>query len=570
MTASASATRSLIAILLLGLLLGAVPIAAQLPSNTPLPETTDHIRGVVLSSLDKKPIARALVTSADQRYAALTDSEGRFAFDLRHPVPPASNNAGYRAPGIQFANVTLNLTKPGYLRRNANLRIDYATLNTPLQLTLTPEAVIRGRVYPSGGELPNFLQVQLRRKQVQDGTATWVPAGGVNVNPHGDFRFSDLQSGDYKVMTTSWTGPTGEPNHAAASVTGYPPTFQADALDLCSAPVLHVAPGQTGEANLTLRATTFYRVTVPIANVPERSGVGVLLGPDERADGYFLNFNFQAHRVQGYLPTGAYTVRVTVNGPTPNDGLRTATAPLNVASAPVAAQPVTLQSGPTIPILVRKEFTAQTQSTGPPVISVRMGQLNGPSLNLTLQPIGVNGTAANSQARPNSGDEGLALKGVAEGSYRAVIFPNRGYVASMTSNGVDLLHQLLVVRPGTTDAPIEVTLRDDAATLTGSIAAQTPLQPATQQWVYFIRTDLPFAQFLAETGAFVVNGRFTAGNLAPGEYLVLASTSQPLAAEYRNPEVLRDLKTKGTLVTLAPGQKADIQVPLLASPDEAN
>ncbi len=44
-----------------------------------------------------------------------------------------------------------------------------------------------------------------------------------------------------------------------------------------------------------------------------------------------------------------------------------------------------------------------------------------------------------------------------------------GYVAAVSSGGVDLLHNPLVVPPGGTSSPIEITLRDDGGTVEGAI-----------------------------------------------------------------------------------------------------
>jgi hypothetical protein len=69
----------------------------------------------------------------------------------------------------------------------------------------------------------------------------------------------------------------------------------------------------------------------------------------------------------------------------------------------------------------------------------------------------------------------------------------------------------------------------------------------------------------------VTNGSFTQPNLAPGHYLILASHDQQALfnLEYRNPDVLRDLTSQGTTVSLSPGQKDDIEVPLMPAPSSS-
>ena len=58
----------------------------------------DTIRGIVINSVTKEPVGRALVFSPDNRFATMTDSEGRFEFtlttnDASQPPIPAGASA---------------------------------------------------------------------------------------------------------------------------------------------------------------------------------------------------------------------------------------------------------------------------------------------------------------------------------------------------------------------------------------------------------------------------------------------------------------------------------------------
>ena len=73
-------------------------LAARLASAQTL-EGESHkntIGGTVINAVTRAPVPRALVTSADSRYAKLTDSEGHFEFDaseLAEPSRSFSNTA---------------------------------------------------------------------------------------------------------------------------------------------------------------------------------------------------------------------------------------------------------------------------------------------------------------------------------------------------------------------------------------------------------------------------------------------------------------------------------------------
>jgi hypothetical protein len=158
-----------------------------------------------------------------------------------------------------------------------------------------------------------------------------------------------------------------------------------------------------------------------------------------------------------------------------------------------------------------------------------------------------------------------------EGKYRVWVMPNRGYVASATSGGVDLLHKPLVVGAGGASAPIEITLRDDTATLDGTVS---PIPPTGgEPNPYGAGVSVFCYPIESEVGRLVqgfagVDGKFSIQNLPPGRYLVLAFSTPNQNLEYRNQEVLRQYESKGTIVSLEPGQKAGVKVSVLTEDED--
>ena len=79
--------RAAILRLIVAYLIAVCPSSAQSNSDT--------IRGVVINNATHEPIARALVYSPDNRFATMTNSEGRFEFNLpqenRIPAIPPSH-----------------------------------------------------------------------------------------------------------------------------------------------------------------------------------------------------------------------------------------------------------------------------------------------------------------------------------------------------------------------------------------------------------------------------------------------------------------------------------------------
>src|ERR1700740_1865311 len=74
------------------------------------------ISGTVVNSVTQSPIARALVTNADERYPTLTDGAGHFEFSLGKQSAASSTATGQvRAPVDGQEGIRLTARKPGFL-----------------------------------------------------------------------------------------------------------------------------------------------------------------------------------------------------------------------------------------------------------------------------------------------------------------------------------------------------------------------------------------------------------------------------------------------------------------------
>jgi len=108
-------------------------------------------------------------------------------------------------------------------------------------------------------------------------------------------------------------------------------------------------------------------------------------------------------------------------------------------------------------------------------------------------------------------------------------------------------------------SPIEVTLRDDGAEVDGKS------EGATQYYVYF----LPVGETLGKYRTMASNpdGSFTAAQLPPGSYLVLAFDSAQADLAYTNQEVLKNFESQGQIIHLTAGQKEHLRLKIIARGD---
>jgi hypothetical protein len=530
-----------------------------------------HIHGVVLNALTNKPVGRALVTLME--LAALSDSDGRFAFDVRLSMGNLADEAALR-PSLGVPSgfpMVLMARRPGYLtmQRPTMLLLRDKSPEVPeLTIKIMPESILRGRLATSAVEPPIGVQVQIFRKQVQDGLANWALVGAVQTNSRGEYRFADLPVGDYKAMTREWVENESLVPASPGQMTGYPPVYYPNELDLATAAPIHVAAGETAQVDLNLRAQPYYQVSIPVMNVPHGTGLNVTVGEEDGSSGFSLGFNPQTQKIEGSLPNGEYDVRIISFGEVQSS----ATARIEIAGGPFHGAPISLVSSGVIPVVVREEYTADsgTATREGPVFS-RIGNGRQRSLQLMLRPDGTNSPTAFLRNPTGKGNEGLVVENAREGKYRVWVMPNRGYVASATSGGVDLLHKPLVVGAGGASAPIEITLRDDTATLDGTVS---PIPPTGGEPNPYGAGVFVFCYPIeSEVGRLVqgfagVDGKFSIENLPPGRYLVLAFSTPNQNLEYRNQEVLRQYESKGTIVSLEPGQKAEVNVSVLTEDED--
>jgi hypothetical protein len=121
---------------------------------------------------------------------------------------------------------------------------------------------------------------------------------------------------------------------------------------------------------------------------------------------------------------------------------------------------------------------------------------------------------------------------------------------------VNLLRDPLVVPRTGHIEPVELLLRDDGATVTGTVKADKP-----ETAIVLIESDsAPMQTPLVVTAD--RSGRFGASNLAPGNYKVFAFDSVD-QFEYANPLVLRQYDGRAARVSLSAGGAADVNIDLI-------
>jgi len=565
------------------LLISVFTVAAAFGQGSPIDEPKNTIRGTVINELTQAPIPRALVYSGDNRYATMTDGEGHFEFTLLKPSHDSGTDVSSRVvafvgPGSPAYNFQSNrdqtlmlfARKPGFLDDPRYRHETLALTGNDVTIALLPEGLIKGRVTLSTGEPGTSVTVQLSYRQVVDGLPRWTSSSSARVHSSGEFRFSDLRPGSDKLSTLESIDNDPLTTIPGGQRYGFPPVYFPGVSDFNSATTIEVAAGSTAQVDLSLVRQPYYDVKIPVAGSEINGGVSLWVR-GQRGPGYSLAYNNGRQRIEGMLPNGIYTIDARTFGANSISG----SVSLKVAGGPAIGTAMTMVPSSSISFDVKEEFTetrtpiSATWSDGQHSYSLR-------GARLYLQARAENaddaeGIQGGGSTPPPAGpnDDSVVIENLLPGRYWLRLTTSRGYVASATSGGVDVLHEPITVAAASSIS-VDVTMRDDGGKIEGTIptiaqssassdSPQSRLRPRV--WVYCVprSNNAGQLQILGVTG----EGKFTSPALAPGDYLVLAFAEQQPFLPYRDAESMKAYESKGQPVHLSAGQTANVQVQVI-------
>jgi hypothetical protein len=493
------------------------------------------LSGTVVDSVTGAPIRRALVQlNGVQSRLALTDEGGKFRFE-----------------NLVQCQCAISAIKPGYADRaesgknSANTTVTIGADAAAVVLKLEPESTIAVHVTGEDGEAAEGLPVRVLGSQIQQGRRHWTRQEGGQTDEQGALRVGHLRPGKYYVSVGPSFRPVGYTGEGGAGAdVGYPRTFYPNAADLEGAALVDATAGNTLRLELAMSTVPVYRISGAVVGGPlgqpcfirvtDASGENVPIGARVNpATGVFRS---------GVIPAGFYTLRA--NCVADGDIAQVGKLPLRVNSN---------QSNLIVPVVPIVSIPVMFRRSG----ASEDGNDRNPAgmLLLTQKQLG---DRVSSRTEENGDRSRLVVKGVEPGTYSVDIWPNGGwYVESARYGSVDLVTDDLTVPDGGTTENIEVTLKNDGATLSGTVRGGSGGTSATGT-VLLVPGRAPRRAQVTQ----IMNGTFTIGDLAPGSYRVFA-LDRADDLEYTNPEALRDCLAKAQEVTLGPKQEARVDLELL-------
>lgn len=494
---------------------------------------TFSLSGTVVNSVTGEPIARALVqTNGRVQRTAFSDSEGHFQID-----------------GLPAVQVTVTAQKPGYsASRFPGFAGGWIQIgaNTGAQIVkLVPQSAIYGRVTDASGQALEHVPVRLTARSVRDGRKIWEQRGMTESDEDGHFRFPNLMQGTYYVAA----GPLVAEQLLAAgekSKTGFAHVYYPGAAELASALPIQLSGGQQTEADFSLSAVPVYQVSGSISGHLPDQGVGFQLltsSGDELSLPTTFNMETGTFKLEG-LPAGSYVVRAIAQAEgQPMRADRLVNVAANIEDLRLALAPSV-----SIPVVVRMDSRSSNVST-----SIRLH--DRPPISVRLLPADANTPESSSTVQ--RGSSAMVLQNVDPGTYTAELMPQvPWYVQSATYGQSNLLYDDIVIASGQS-YPMEIVLRDDSASLSGTVKSSDANQPPA--------TVVVVPQPAGKTIPRVVRGAgndFSVSGLAPGEYLVFAFDSID-GMEFSNPDAFGPYASQAAHITLAGNQRGQVSLDLI-------
>src|SRR6266478_5310207 len=548
-------------------------------------EDASSIHGTVLNRITHEPISRALVYSPDQQYATLTDDRGHFEFKFppqepepQQNLPATSDSWALRRPRFarNFLRTAFLARKPGFLQIENDPSNGRAMTNQPeITLYLIPESLIVGHVNLPGSEGDLRTLLELYRREIREGQEHWVSAGTFRTWADGEFRFSNLASGTYKLLTHEQLDRDPFTFVPGGQRFGYPPVFYPGMPDFSAARPIQLAAGAMFQANFSPTRREYYPIKIPLVSAVAGQSMNIIVFPlGHPGPGYSLGYNPAEQLIQGLLPDGNYTLQANVQGPSGSTGILN----FSVRGAPIEGPAVNVIPNASLTVNVREEFSSGQSVFDEAPEEPPQGTLNKLrriNLQVLLMPLEDFGSAQGGVSQPMEGvrEHTLVIPNVSPGRYRVRVEPGVGFAASVLSGGTDLLRQSLVVSLGGAGSPIEVTLRDDGAEVTGTVEdpAKTDRKPrqtfdfSTQYHVFFVPVGESAGQFRQTIGG--PDGSFTQEQLPPGAYRVLAFDRAQEDLAYANEEALRKFDSKAQVIHVTAGQKERLRLKVIPGSD---
>jgi protocatechuate 3,4-dioxygenase beta subunit len=553
-----------------------VPSSAP-PANTP-PEQRCVVEGHVVDSQTSEPLKKAAVRLA--RRNARVGQTGPFGGSPQGYSGTSEADGSFRFEAVEPGDYTLMGERSGFLRTEYGAKYAMGagqtiTLRPSQQLTglglaLIKQAVISGRIVDDDGDPVGAATVQALRQFWTRGKSHYFPYGNANSDDQGQFRIFNLQPGKYYLVTSKMNFPGANDAPASPNKPDLRPvrTFYPDALTRDSAAPITVRAGQDASGmDIHLRSSQTYHVRGKVVgnlSDSDTQRVMIHIGPQDEEFAMILGIGPMMKRdhtfdIAGVAP-GTYSLSLNVFGGAFRSFARQT---VEVGSSDLNDAVLTVAPSGTIRGQVRVEGTPPSGNA----------QANLAQVRVMLEPAAQGQMFPIAQASVKS-DGSFVLDNVSPGDYypQATNGPQGAYLKSIRFGQQEVLGKELDLTQNTA-GELQITFRYGPAEVGGTVqtdqnAAAPPdgSAQAPPTSVILIPDTLNADGSGIESSNTNQNGVFSFKRVPPGHYRAVA-LEQLDPNLLQNPEVLKELASRGVDVDLQENDKKQIQLQVLPAAD---
>jgi hypothetical protein len=485
-----------------------------------------------------------------QGYGGLSDAQGYFRFE--------GVNAGqYSLRGERSGFLPTQYGAKGLGQSGTFITLQAGQEMSDLNFGLIPQAVITGRVVDEDGDPLSGIQVQGLKQSWFHGKLRVMQQGGGSTNDLGEFRIGSLAPGKYFVAAQIF-GMAAEneaPAIPGAQQLHQVRTFFPDSTSLDTASQITVAAGQTASGtDIHLQRVRTFHVRGKVAGSAGDPFLVSLLPRDQS----MLMFGAQAAAAKDHTfdISGVAPGTYTLTGLDVQNGKASPAARLPVEVGAADLNDLVLSMVPPGTLRGRVSVVGD----GPPT------QEFHPQLFLVSEE----GAMGMGMSQVKFADDGtFSIENIGPGKYYPQISnaPEGAYLKSVRWGQQELLGKELDLSNGVS-GDLEIVFRYGAAQVGGVVQIPQDANKTTPpDFTIVLVPDVLNADGSGMDFSNVdQNGAFTFKRVTPGHYLAYA-LEQIDNTQLQNPDVLKQLASKGVEVDVKEKDNKQIQLTPIAADD---
>jgi len=551
----------------------APPTAA--PEPTVPPEQRCAVAGRLTNALTGEPVKKAAVRLVANRAGAsgianLATPAGGAAPGGQGYSTTTDNDGSFRIEGVNPGEYRLVANRSGFLtasygakgpdRSGALIKLDPAQQKTDLAVSMSPQAIITGKVLDGNGDPVSGGMVQVLAPMWMRGKLRYNPRGGGPINDLGEYRIANLSPGKYYLFAQSFNNmPDG------AVVTGKPDvrpirTYYPSSMAFSGASPVEVTAGQdTSGIDIRLQSVQTYHVRGHVSGLPsninahERTTLSLTPRDDEMivfGGGQTSMHPDGSFDLAGVAP-GAYYLNMFAMAGQIRSMARQA---VDVGAGDVDGVVLALIPPGSLRGVARLEGTP---TTGGP-------QLSAANLHLTLMPAEMVGMMGPPPSAKFSSDGTFMIENVTPGKfYVQANAPPGTYLKSVRFGSSEILGKELDLSGGAA-GQLELVYRYGPGEIDGQLdaAENRSGSSGTAAQIAVIPDELNADGSGARYSGTDTKGTFSVNNLPPGRYRAYAFEDVNVSS-LQNPDLLKQLESKSPLFEVKENEKKQVQLPLI-------